>query len=94
MAQDRKANRDFSPSVDGHIRSKEQEKKLNSLAFETFKTITGRKFLEYLRSITIENVLGPAADDATLRHLEGQRFIIGIIETRYRQGENARKKGE
>ena len=42
----------------------------------------GQEFLKYLRSITIELVNGPAVSDGELRHVEGQRFLVGLIETR------------
>lgn len=36
----------------------------------------GRRVLQHLRAITLERSLGPAATDAMLRHLEGQRSLV------------------
>jgi hypothetical protein len=49
--------------------------------------------LKYLRSITIEAVTGPAASDAELRHLEGQRYLVGLIERRIKHAEKVEKNG-
>jgi hypothetical protein len=38
--------------------------------------------LRYLRSVTIEMVHGPNVTTEELRHLEGQRYIVGLIEQR------------
>lgn len=34
----------------------------------------------YLRHLTVERALGPDADGATLRHLEGQRALVARVE--------------
>lgn len=39
----------------------------------------GRRVLDHLRSLTVNRVLGPAAPDAALRHLEGQRALVASI---------------
>jgi len=58
-----------------------------------FRSPSGEKVLKYLRSITIEAVTGPAASDAELRHLEGQRYIVGLIERRIKHAEKVDKNG-
>ena len=58
-----------------------------------FRTPTGQEVIKYLRSITIEAVTGPAASDAELRHLEGQRYIVGLIERRIKHAEKVDKNG-
>ncbi|MBC8445412.1 MAG: hypothetical protein H8D75_02105 [Rhodospirillaceae bacterium] len=49
-----------------------------------FRDADGKRVLEHLRAMTLEQSLGPAASDAMLRHLEGQRQLIthihGLIE--------------
>jgi len=47
--------------------------------------------MQYLRSITIESVSGANISDAELRHLEGQRYLVGLIERRFKQAEKAKK---
>jgi hypothetical protein len=51
-----------------------------------FSEPTGEEVLRYLRSVTIEMVGGPEISDATLRHLEGQRHIVGLIERHVKRG--------
>lgn len=42
--------------------------------------------LDYLVSITLQDVLGPGSPDAALRHREGQRDLVRIIRTRVEDG--------
>ena len=51
-----------------------------------FKTTEGKALLAYLRSITIESVAGSDITDHALRHLEGQRYIVGLIQRRVNKG--------
>lgn len=69
-----------------------QNEKLDDLAVATFGRGAGREFLRYLRSITIEMVGGPQITDAELRHREGARYVVGIIEARLKAGVERRSK--
>lgn len=71
---------------DGIARSLADENKLNDLALAAFGQGAGKEMLAYLRAITIEMVGGPAITDAELRHREGARYLVGIIEARMRKG--------
>jgi len=56
-----------------------------ALAFaRCFGRPDGERVLEHLRTMTVEQSMGPAASDAMLRHLEGQRQLVthiqGLIE--------------
>jgi len=68
--------------LDGHQRPKEQDEIISKNIASLFSTEHGKEVLRYLRSITIESVHGAAVSDAELRHMEGQRYIVGLIETR------------
>lgn len=68
--------------LDGFQRPAEQDRIISKNIDSIFKTPTGKEVLKYLRSITIESVQGPNASDAELRHLEGQRYLVGVIERR------------
>lgn len=68
--------------IDGLVYSPEMEDRLNRLVAATFAGETGRKCLEYLRNVTVNRVHGPEVSDSTLRHAEGSRFIVAIIERR------------
>lgn len=57
-------------------------------AARCFRGNDGRRLLDYLRSITIERTLGPGADDATLRHLEGQRQLVQHLTTLIDRGQS------
>jgi len=81
-------------SIDGHNRLAEREKEINDHFVTTFSAPSGKKVLQYLRSITIESVAGPNISDTELRHREGMRFIVGLIETRIKGGENERNKSK
>lgn len=73
---------------DGIARSPTEEAQLNDLALAAFGQGAGKDMLAYLRAITIEMVGGPAITDAELRHREGARYLVGIIEARMRKGRN------
>lgn len=69
-------------ALDGFRRDKSEDTKINLDIATLFNTDAGRSVLKYLRSITIEQVNGAGVSDAELRHMEGQRYIVGLIETR------------
>ena len=78
--------------LDGFKRNKELENQINELVKATFATPAGQSVLKYLRSITIEAVTGANVSDAELRHLEGQRYLVGLIERRIKQTEKVKAK--
>jgi len=75
-------------SIDGYVRSEADDQILNKHFANVFKGDEGKKVLDYLKSITIEAVAGPNIDGNRLFHLEGMRFLVGIITTRIKKGEN------
>ena len=66
--------------------AKEREEYLDSLAFQTFKTPAGKKFLDYLRQITVNTTTGPGMSDGELRHKAGRDYLFGLIYQRYERG--------
>lgn len=80
-----------SIGLDGIARKGETEKELNQLVAQVFSTDSGKEVLRYLRSITIEMVNGPQVSTEELRHLEGQRFIVGLIEQRVAHGHRSKQ---
>lgn len=78
--------------VDNFPRPKEDDEKISRDLNSLFKTPNGKSVLKYLRSITIESVQGPNASDAELRHLEGQRYLVGLIERRINHGQRIEQK--
>ena len=87
-------NRDPSKFVglDGVVRDVAEEKRLNDAFAACFREIHGQRAIDYLRSITVFNVTGGKATDAELRHLEGQRYLCALIESRIRHGRDSLPK--
>lgn len=71
--------------IDGIQRSDEAEDRINEALALCFSGANGEFALKYLRSISIERVMGPNFDPNSLAHIEGQRFIVGIIEQRIKR---------
>lgn len=82
--------------VDGKVRQHDVERKLNLLAVSLFGSGPGREFFDYLRSITANAAMGPELNPTALIHLEGQRFIVGVISQRielgHRENRNAARE--
>ena len=64
---------------DGIKRSESADKRIMEVFDETFRPECGGKVISYLRSITTNIAAGPEVSDAHLRHLEGQRYIVGVM---------------
>ena len=74
-------------NVDGYTRSAKDEALLNKHFATLFKGDEGKKVLTYLQSITTEVIAGPNITSNHLFHIEGMRFLMGIIKTRIQIGE-------
>jgi hypothetical protein len=74
-------------SIDGYLRTEADERLLNKHFANLFKGDEGKKVLDYLKSITTEAVAGPNITSNALFHIEGMRFLIGVITTRIKKGE-------
>ena len=68
--------------IDCVQRSKANDTIISQNVAEVFSTPTGQAVLQYLKSITIQLVHGPDVSTESLRHLEGQRFIVALIDQR------------
>lgn len=77
--------------IDGYQRKSEDDVIISQNFAQIFGTPTGKEVLRYLRSITIEMVNGPNVTTEELRHQEGQRFIVGLIEQRIAHGHRSKK---
>ena len=55
----------------------------------------GTEVMNYIKSITTNRVLGPAASDGEIRYMEGGRFISAVLSARITAGhkENTDGKG-
>jgi hypothetical protein len=74
--------------LDNFKRGSEEETKLNDVFKTLFSTPIGVEVLQYLKSITIDSVAGPEISDHALRHLEGQRYLVGLIQRRINKGKS------
>ena len=77
---------DMLIGLDTMKRKPADEENLNTLFYKMFTTSGGSEVLKYLKSLTLEAVAGPEISDIQLRHLEGQRYLVGLIQRRVNKG--------
>jgi hypothetical protein len=80
-------------SIDGFVRSPDDERRLNYAVTSVFKGDEGRLVLNYLKSISINAVSGPEIGANQLFHKEGMRFLVAIIEDRITKHNKENKSG-
>jgi hypothetical protein len=73
---------------DGLTRPPAFDKKLNECFAITFSSAAGKQVLDYLRSVTTGRVLPPGLDANAYPYQEGARWLMGIIATRIKDGED------
>ena len=76
--------------IDGYQRKSDDDVIVSKNVAKIFESPTGKEVLRYLRSITIDMVNGPNVTTEELRHLEGQRYIVGLIEQRIAHGHRSK----
>jgi len=76
--------------IDGYQRKSVIDSQISQNIAQIFESPTGKEVLRYLRSITIEMVNGPNVTTEELRHIEGQRYIVGLIEQRISHGHRSK----
>ena len=77
----KKQTKQVNIGVDGYQRTKEVDEQISQNIAHLFSSDTGKEVLRYLRTITIEIVHGANVSTEELRHIEGQRYVVGLIET-------------
>jgi|TARA_R110000824_G_scaffold58559_2_gene158194 hypothetical protein len=77
--------------IDGYTREANKDKEISLVAAQLFATESGQSFLKYLKSITIQQVHGPNVTTEELRHIEGQRYIVALIESRINHAHKVKK---
>lgn len=91
MAQVRKTP---EPSIDGRVYAEGVESELDSLCLKAIVLNDGaERFMSYLESLTVRRALLPTSSDAELRHLEGARWLVGVIRSRAQRA-TAKKAGQ
>lgn len=78
--------------LDGIQRSSDKDVQISQNIAQIFESPTGKEVMRYLRSITIEMVNGPNVTTEELRHIEGQRYIVGLIEQRIAHSHRSKNK--
>jgi|TARA_R110000772_G_scaffold220948_1_gene331348 hypothetical protein len=78
--------------MDGYQRKSETDIQISQNIAQVFESPTGKEVLKYLRSITIEMVHGPNVTTEELRHIEGQRYVVGLIEQRISHAHRSKNK--
>jgi len=78
--------------VDGYQRDSSLDSQISQNIAQIFQSPTGKEVLKYLRSVTIEMVNGPNVTTEELRHIEGQRYLVGLIEQRIAHAHRSKNK--
>ena len=72
---------------DGLRRPPKVEREINECFSIIFAGAAGQKVLDYLKSVTINRVLEPGLPENTYSYSEGARWLMGVISTRIKDGE-------
>lgn len=75
-------------SPDGKNRPTKVEHNLNECFAIVFRGAAGQKVRDYLKSITTNQVMPPGSDRNLIQYHEGSRWLMGIIDTRIKDGED------
>tara|TARA_B100001094_G_scaffold332562_1_gene405188 strand:- start:2165 stop:2440 length:276 start_codon:yes stop_codon:yes gene_type:complete len=78
--------------IDGIQRSQKIDEQISLNVASMLATPTGKAVMEYLKSITTDIVNGPNISNDELRHLEGQRFVVGLLSSRANHGSSIKSK--
>ena len=73
-------------SPDGRGYTKEIDQDLNSKAYALFGSGIGKDFLQYLESITTNNIYPAGTNIETLAHAEGARWVVAVMKARCEKG--------
>tara|TARA_R110000850_G_scaffold151074_1_gene274015 strand:- start:1280 stop:1546 length:267 start_codon:yes stop_codon:yes gene_type:complete len=77
--------------IDGIQRTANQDKVISTTVAHLFESEAGKAVMEYLKSITINRVHGPNISTEELRHHEGQRYIVGLLQARTQHGHKVKQ---
>jgi hypothetical protein len=73
---------------DGVRRLPKVEHNLNEAFSIVFRGAVGKTVLDYLKSVTTNRVLEPGLPENTYSYQEGARWLMGVISTRIKDGED------
>jgi hypothetical protein len=72
--------------LDGRHYTPEVEDEINVLAARVLGTHDGQRFTAYLRNITLNVALESDVTPHALMHMEGQRWLVGLMLKRAQAG--------
>jgi hypothetical protein len=75
-------------SPDGAARATASERQLNEAFAIVFRGAAADSVRLYLKSITTNRVMPPGSDPNLITYYEGARWLMGIIDTRIKDGED------
>ena len=78
--------------IDGIQRPQDIDDRISLDVAAMLATPTGQSVMQYLKSITTDIANGPNISNDELRHLEGQRFVIGLLSSRANHGSTIKSK--
>ena len=72
-----------------NVLSKDEKQDFSNIEVDfvrVFNSVSGKRVLKYLISITLARYLAPNATDNELRYLEGERFLVSFILNMIKKG--------
>ena len=72
-----------------NVLSKDEKQDFSNIEVDfvrAFNSVSGKRVLKYLMSITLARYLAPNATDNELRYLEGERFVVSFILNMIKKG--------
>ena len=78
--------------IDGVQRSQKLDEQISLDVAALLATPSGQSVMQYLKSITTDIANGPNISNDELRHLEGQRFVVGLLSSRANHGSLIKSK--
>ena len=85
-----KIDREGLSPLDGLLTNQAAEDKINDACASVFRTGAGKILLDYLRKVTVDRVAGPEVNPNALLHMEGGRWVYGILVSRNELGKQKR----
>lgn len=79
-------------AIDGVQRSQQLDEQISLNVAALLATPTGASVMQYLKSISTDIANGPNISNDELRHLEGQRFIVGLLSSRADHGSKIKSR--
>lgn len=77
-------------SPDGRARNPKTEHNINECFAIVFRGAAGDEVRKYLRSISVNAVSAPGTDPNVIIQMEGARWLMGVIDSRIKDGEEKR----